>query len=331
MRPAMRVLLVIAFFGAICHAGFGADPLAKAGELYEREKFDSAAAIYKQVARGGTQAAIAWFNYGNCMARLNKRGEAALAWKKAIEWAPNFRRARLNLAILAEEDADWAVATVQYRRLWELDPKDISVPLRMGEIQLEQTDPVGAILWFGRALDIDSSSGGAWQGLVRATLATSDTSTARSLLDTWESHLADTTAGSWFALANLQERAGNLDASRRSTERGLAMEPTRVEGWLRLARIGQLGGNDATAIAVLRQSLSRIPDEVRLWRALGQAGLRAGDAAAAYEGLRGAWARGDQESSTYVRILVDWHERRGEVALAERARAILDSAAAVKN
>lgn len=304
------------------------DPMAKAGELYEKGDFAASASIYRQVARGGKQSAIAWFNYGNCMARLEKRGEAAMAWKKAIEWAPNFRRARLNLAILAEEDRDWAVATVQYRRLWELDPKDISIPLRMGEIQLEQDDPVGAILWFDRALDLDSVSGGAWQGLVRATLATRDTAGTRDLLDRWESRLSDTTAGSWFALAALHERAGSLEASRRATERGLAMDPARVEGWLRLARLGQLGGNDATAIAVLRQAVVRLPDEPRLWRALGQAGLRAGDAAAAYEGLREALGRGDRESETFARILADWHERRGERDLSRRARTLLDSGAA---
>ena len=300
------------------------DPMAKAGELYEKGDFAAAAAIYRQVARSGKQAAIAWFNYGNCLARLDKRGEAALAWKKAIEWAPGFRRARLNLAILAEEDRDWVVATVQYRRLWELDPNDISIPLRMGEIQLEQDDPLGAMLWFDRALALDSTATGAWQGLVRAALATRDTSLALNHLDGWERRITDTTAGSWFALASLQERAGGLEASRRSTERGLSMEPRRVEGWLRLARLGQLGGNDATTIAVLRQAVARLDTEPRLWRALGQAGLRAGDGDAAYDGLSKAVALGDTEASTLVRILADWHYRRGERDLERRARALLN-------
>lgn len=311
-------------FAAFVSQAQSTDPMAKAGELYEKGDFAAAAAIYRQVARSGKQAAIAWFNYGNCLARLDKRGEAALAWKKAIEWAPGFRRARLNLAILAEEDRDWVVATVQYRRLWELDPNDISIPLRMGEIQLEQEDPLGAMLWFDRALALDSTATGAWHGLVRAALATRDTSLALNHLDGWERRITDTTAGSWFALASLQERAGGLEASRRSTERGLSMEPERVEGWLRLARLGQLGGNDATTIAVLRQAVARLDAEPRLWRALGQAGLRGGDGDAAYDGLSKAISLGDTEAPTLVRILADWHFRRGERDLERRARALLD-------
>jgi len=319
----MRALL--ALVGLLATLAFAADdPLAKAGELYEKEDFAGAAKIYRQVARSGKQSAVAWFNYGNCQARLGKRGEAALAWKKAIEWAPGFRRARLNLAILAEEDRDWAVATVQYRRLWELDSTDASVALRMGEIQMEQDDPVAAIPWFEQALELDSASGSAWSGLVRATLATSDTVAARDLLDRWEASAQDTTTGAWFVLSALQERAGNLEAARRAVERGLVLDPARVEGWLRLARLAQIGGNDATAIAVLRQATDRLPGEGRLWKALGQAGLRAGDADAAWDGFSRAMQLKEPDCETLIRILANWHERRGEYGLAQRARGLLD-------
>jgi len=317
------VLLLALVLGAASVPAVEPDLLAQAGALYEKDDFAGAAALYRKAARGGKQAAIAWFNHGNCMARLGKRGDAANSWQKAIEWAPGFKRARLNLAILAEEDREFAVAAVQYRRLWELDSKDASIALRMGEIQLEQTDPVGALLWFDRALALDSGSGAAWQGMVRSTLATGDTSAAREQLDRWEQRMADTVAGPWFTLAALQERAGNLEASRRATERGLAMDPQRVEGWLRLARIGQLQGNDATAVAVLRQAVARLPSETRLWKSLGQAGLRAGDAEAAWDGLSVALERGDAEAATYARILADWHERRGETAQATRTRELL--------
>lgn len=321
----MRTPVLGAILGLSAVFVFAADdPLAKAGELYEKEDFAGAAKIYRQVARSGKQAAVAWFNYGNCQARMGKRGEAALAWNKAIEWAPGFRRARLNLAILAEEDRDWAVATVQYRRLWELDSTDVSIAMRLGEIQMEQADPVAASTWFERALAQDSLSSSAWSGLVRATLAMSDTVAARDLLDRWEASAQDTTTAAWFVLSDLQERAGNLEAARRAVERGLVLDPTRVEGWLRLARIAQIGGNDATAIAVLRQATTRLPESGRLWKALGQAGLRAGDAYAAWDGLSHAVERGESDCETLVRILANWHERRGEIAQAERARKLLD-------
>lgn len=318
----MRTLAALVLSASLAFSA--EDPLAKAGELYEKEDFAGAAKLYRQAARSGAQAAIAWFNYGNCQARLGKRGEAAQAWKKATEWAPGFKRARMNLAILAEEDRDWAVATVQYRRLWELDSKDASVPLRLGEIQMEQNDPVGAMIWFGRALAVDSVSMPAWSGLARATLATSDTASARALLNRCETYIEDTTGSAWFALSGLQERAGNLEAARRAVERGLVLDPARLEGWLRLARLAQIRGDEATAVAVLREAVARLPEEGRLWKSLGQAGLRAGDADAAWNGLSKAIELKEPDSSTLVRILADWHERRGEPALALRARTLLD-------
>lgn len=317
-----RSLAAVALSAALAFAAD--DPFAKAGELYEKDDFAGAAKLYRQAARTGKQAAIAWFNYGNCQARLGKRGEAALAWKKAVEWAPGFKRARMNLAILAEEDRDWAVATVQYRRLWELDPKDGSVALRMGEIQMEQGDPVGALVWYDRALALDSVSMSAWSGLVRASLATSDTASARALLLRCETSLQDTTGAAWFALSALQERAGSVEAARRAVERGLVLDPSRLEGWLRLARLAQIRGDEATAVAVLREAVSRLPEEGRLWKALGQAGLRAGDAQAAWDGLSKAIGYKEPDASTLVRILADWHERRGETAQASRARSLLD-------
>ncbi|MCB9496068.1 MAG: tetratricopeptide repeat protein [Fibrobacteria bacterium] len=301
------------------------DPLARAGELYERGDFEAAADLYRRAARSGKQAAIAWFNHGNCLARLGRRGEAANSWAKAIEWAPGFRRARLNLAILAEEDGDLAMAAVQYRRLWEMDRQDPSPPLRLGEIQARQGDPVGAQLWFDRALAADSASIDAWRGIVRATLATGDTLSAVELLDRWERSISDTTGRAWFQLSALREGVGSLEGARRATERGLSMAPSRPDGWLRLARLCQLQGNDATAVAVLRQAVVNVPDESRLWRSLGQAGLRAGDPQAAWEGLEGSVERGDSGALLYIRLLAEWHDRRGEGALAARARSLAKS------
>lgn len=297
------------------------DPLAAAGTRYEKGEWAEAAELYARAARSGRNAAIAWFNYGNCMVQLKRRGEAVAAWKKALEWAPSFKRARLNLAILAEEDRDLGLAVQQYRRLYELDRDDPLVPLRLGELNLDLEDPVGAEQWFLAARDADSLAPEAWKGIARARLAQGDTAGARRALSDWSSRIEDSTGREWFAVAGLWERVGNLEAARRATEAGLARAPNAREGWLRLARLSQLARDEATAVAVLRQAVAHLPDDTLLWRALGQAALRAQDASVALQALERAGS--GSETVRLARLLAAWLEVRGDASGAARARALI--------
>ncbi len=317
-RWYLAVGAVLAMASGACAAK--PDVFALANAAYDSGQYEKAGRLYRDAGRRGQQPAIAWFNYGNCQAQLGKRGEAAAAWRQAIEWAPRFKRARMNLAILSEEDGQIGNAANEYRRLWELDPKDGTVAIRLGELQLRQNDPVGATMWFQRALDADSVSGSAFDGLVRAQLETHDTLAARLTLWRWSEAIPDTTARAWMAKAGLWERVGDREQARRACEASLALDSSQVDGWLRLARIHQLDRADATAVAVLRAAVQAIPEKGRLWKALGQAALRAGDGGTAYQGLAQAVERGEPGARELARLLGSWHQARGETDLARRAR-----------
>lgn len=310
----MLLLLAFALFRA------ESDPLAKAGAAYDSGKFEQAAALYKAAARSGSNSAIAWFNYGNCQARLEHRGEAAAAWRKSLEWAPRFKRARLNLAILSEEDGEVGTALVEYQRLWELDPKDPLPALRMGEIRLGQGDPMGGIEWFQKALEADQKSVSAYEGLVRATKASGDTSSAKLWLWRWEESTSDTNASDLFRRAVLGEQIGDYESARRACEGALSLDRTRVDGWLLLARILQKNGSDASAESVLKQATTYLEKEPRLWRALGAAAFRAQDGEGSFRALQTARSLGDPGAGNLLERLANWHEQRGEMALARRAR-----------
>lgn len=315
-----RMLAALAILAVSALAQAKVDLFAQAGTAYDSGQFEKAARLYRDAGRKGIQPAIAWFNYGNCQARLGKRGEAAAAWKKAIEWAPRFKRARLNLAILSEEDGQVGAAVAEYRRLWELDPKDASVALRLGELQLSQNDAVGGVEWFEKAIQLDSASTSGYEGLVRAQLMARDTLGARFSLERWTEFAVDSSARIWFGRSNLWERTGDLEQARIQCETGLAHSPANVDGWLRLARIHQLSHAEATAVAVLRTATDRNPREGRLWKALGQAALRASDGETAYQGLAKAVELGERGTEDLLRILSSWHDSRGETDLADRAR-----------
>ncbi|MBK9576089.1 MAG: tetratricopeptide repeat protein [Fibrobacterota bacterium] len=296
------------------------DLFTKAGIAYDSGRIEEASNLYKLAGRRGEQPAIAWFNYGNCQARLKHRGEAAAAWRKALEWAPRFKRARLNLAILSEEDGQVGAAVAQYEQLWELDQKDPLPAERLGEIRLTQNDAVGGIEWFAKALRADSARASAHEGLVRAQLQAGDTLTARLALQRWAEVGTDTSATQWITRAALWERTRQWDQARQSAQQALALDSSRVSSWLLLARILQREGSDATAVAVLRQSTRTLPKEGRLWKALGQAAWRAESAEEAYQALDRAITLNEAGSRDLLERMATWHLVRGEAELARRAK-----------
>jgi Tfp pilus assembly protein PilF len=296
------------------------DLFTKAGIAYDSGRIEEAAKLYRLAGRRGEQPAIAWFNYGNCQARLKQRGEAAAAWRKALEWAPRFKRARLNLAILSEEDGQVGVAVAQYEQLWELDQKDPLPAERLGEIRLTQNDAVGGIEWFSKALRADSARTNAHEGLVRAHLQASDTVAARLALLRWAQIGTDTNANQWITRAALWERTRQWEQARQSAQHVLALDSTRTSAWLLLARILQREGSDATAVAVLRQATQALPREGRLWKALGQAAWRAESAEEAYQALDQAIDLEEPGSRELLERLALWHQMRGESELVRRAK-----------
>lgn len=308
----------------LLHLWFGVDdPFAKAGIAYDSGRYEEAAVLYRDAGRRGNQPAIAWFNYGNCEAKLDRRGEAASAWRKALEWAPRFKRARMNLAILSEEDGEIGEAVAEYGRLWDQDPKDPLPPVRLGEIHLSQNDPVGSIHWFQRALDADPASATAYDGLVRANLAASDTLTARLVLSRWSDLGTDTSAALLFSRALLWERTGDWEQARRTCESALVLDSAKVDSWLLLARLLQREGSDATAVSVLKQATGRLDKEPRLWKALGQSALRAGQPQVAEHALLRAWKLGDRSARDLLRQVASWYDGRGEPTSAQRVRTVL--------
>lgn len=312
-----------ALFFTLAALASSPDLLARAGALYDSGKYEAAGVLYRDAGRRGEQPAISWFNYGNCQARLSHRGEAAAAWRKALEWAPRFKRARTNLAILSEEDGQVGPAISEYRRLWDQDPKDPFPAVRLGEIHLGQSDPVGAVEWFQRALVAEPGNSQASEGLVRAHLAAGDILEARMVLSRWSDGQPDTLFSSLFTRALLWERTGDWESARRSCESALVLDSGKVDGWLLLARLLQKEGSDASASSVLGVACRRLPDAPRLWKGWGQAAMRAGQSEIAEEAFLRAVRLGEKSAKDQLRQLASWHDSRGEVASARRIRGVL--------
>jgi len=294
--------------------------LDKAGVLYEKGDWTGSGELYRQAARKGIDPAVSWFNYGNCQAQLKKTGEAAAVWLRALEWAPRFKRARQNLAILAEENRDWGEAARHWRILWDVDSTDPSPANRLGEISLEAGHPAESAEWFARAKGVDSSSAAAHLGLARARLTAGDTGLAIVALDAFRFlATADTTGRLVLSLGGLYESAQSWSRAESCYQDALLVAPRSLQTWLRLARLSQLRRRDAEAVVVLRQALENVPDSPVLWKAFGQASARAGNGAEAVQGYAKALQLGDGSAKAGLRTISGWLRARGERALAAQA------------
>lgn len=300
--------------------------LDQAGDLYEKGDWAAAAEQYRQAARKGIDPAISWFNCGNALAQQKKTGEAAAAWYRALEWAPRFKRARQNLAILAEENQDWGEAVKQWRILWDIDSSDVSAANRLGEIALQGASMGEAAEWFARARNADSTSAAAHLGLARTLLAAGDTVRALEALDRFAPLAqSDTTGRLVLSLGGLYENALAFRRAERAYLDALSVAPKSVQTWLRLARLSQLRKRDGEAVVVLRQALEAVPTSPILWKALGQAGARAGNAQDAVEGYRKALELGDRSATAGLRTLAGWLKARGDARLSAQVDSLLSA------
>ncbi len=73
-----------------------ADDFAQANQAYAAGNFDAAQAGYKRALKEGDHANV-WFNRGNALFRLDRLGEAALAYERALLAQPNHPEAAANL------------------------------------------------------------------------------------------------------------------------------------------------------------------------------------------------------------------------------------------
>jgi tetratricopeptide (TPR) repeat protein len=317
---ACLLLLSVAVRAEMVRDSVSQQLLDKAGTLYEKGDWLGSGELYRQAARKGIDPAVSWFNYGNCQAQLKKTGEAAAAWLRALEWAPRFKRARQNLAILAEENRDWGEAVKHWRILWEVDSTDPSPANRLAEISLDAGHPAEAAQWFLRAKGVDSTSAAANLGLARARLTAGDTSSAIAALDEFRFlATADTTGRLVLSLGGLYENAQSWSRAESCYQDALLVAPRSLQTWLRLARLSQLRHRDAEAVVVLRQALENVPDSPVLWKAFGQASARAGNGSEAVQGYAKALQLGDKSAKSGLRTITGWLRARGERTLAARA------------
>jgi tetratricopeptide (TPR) repeat protein len=238
-----------------------AQNLADAEVLLQQQQYAAAAEKLEAIVTRTASNPQAWFDLGFAQSHLNKPQDAAAAYKKAVELAPAWFEANLNLGIALAKSGDAAAAVPVLKHAVELKPSsggDQSLGrawLSLAQVE-EQTAPGEAIAAYDRA----------------ATLLPKDSDI-------------------YVSAGNLLEKTGDMPAAEQRFQR--AAEMGNAQGMSRLINILGKQNRYADAAAWLQKYVAQNPQDanarVQLARLLASQNKLA-DAIALLQPVNGAGA-----------------------------------------
>ena len=269
------------------------------GKIYAaRGQLEEAVAAYARAAEfsGGRAKAVPLYNLGCGLRDLGRQEEAKEAFLQAVDRRPDYREARLNLALLlAKDPAAVEDAERAYDQLLRLYP-DYSIAyydrglLRKG-IGADSTaledfrlatryDSTMTKAWiliartsesFGRtedcidawrhAVEIDPTSTRAWRGLLLG-LAEQDRYEEATELGWKAVSFHPKWSAAWYNLGIAAAKVGRYEDARRAYERAIELEPHDFRPWLNLGVVQAREKRSREAIHCYEEALAREPGSV---------------------------------------------------------------------
>ena len=105
---ACAAILVLALTSAATAEDRAADLLADGNRLYEQGDYSGAASAYQHILDYGLRNEVVYYNLGNALFKLDRLGEAILAYERALRLDPGDREAAENLAYATSLTVDRA-------------------------------------------------------------------------------------------------------------------------------------------------------------------------------------------------------------------------------
>jgi tetratricopeptide (TPR) repeat protein len=301
------------------------DWLARGDSAYEREEYAQAVVHYRESARQGNQPAVAWFNAANALVRLNHPAEAREAYRRSVAAAPNFLKARQNLAALCQLQGDMVEAARHYEAAARLDSADANSRFRLGELAQQAGDPVEALRHYESALGVDGLHEGAASGMAQVLLAGRDTAAALLWMQRFNARNPKPLPWSLILEADLSLQAGMREQAAQVYREAAAANPGDARPWTRLAKMARQEGRPLEASVLLGQALQAAPGRGELWAALGSLRFEGGDPAGARDAYLRAFRLGSADGFQGLQVLIAWHEKRHEEGAARTIRDSVDS------
>ncbi|MEL7060523.1 MAG: tetratricopeptide repeat protein [Acidobacteriota bacterium] len=237
-------------------ANVGAIFLRQGANVEARDALDDAVAIDP-----GNQAA--WSNLGVARRRLGD-GDAAEAFRRAHDLAPQDAGAINNLALAYLDAKDWVQAVALLRQATERFTDNASLWLNLALAQQGLGNDEGAVVSFERSIAADPQDAGGWASTAALHLARHyDTvgnsrgalAAARRAAD-WRPEQTN----AWIYQGLALQALGDLELAAEALERGRGLDPTRVDVHINLGSVYFELGRLDEAERALRRALDIDPE-----------------------------------------------------------------------
>ena len=148
------------------------DAYHKATELRSNQRYEDAAASYRQALKEDPEHEESLYYLGNCLFELGEFKSALEVYRRLVEINPRSHRgfSQLGVTLSALEPGsypDYAEARAAFDRVLEVDPEESGPLLRIGWLSLREERLEEAYEHFQKAAGFASPEGHFWSGFVR--------------------------------------------------------------------------------------------------------------------------------------------------------------------
>lgn len=215
------------------------------------QRGDARLAYERAIAAGATEADL-FFNYANLLSELGQLEAAAAAYERLLQLDANAAAAWINLGLVRRSLGEPEAALACFLEAAQRDPDAAHAWHNAGALLREMGRPAEAIEPLRKGASLAPESVDTISTLVKTLLELGQVAEAEtragSLLERHpESSLA------WATAAHVDFAAGRIDAAAKRYERAAELEPNRAEHWTNLgASLKELGQLSESELAIER-------------------------------------------------------------------------------
>lgn len=252
----MNRLLLSSVLMSVSLAAFGADAIPDAALRAEMEgRWNDAIKIYREVLQQNPARADLWQRLADIYGRQGDPAAAAEALEQASRYAPNdaklfFRLSQAHATAKGNHDKP-ALAAI--KRAVELDPKNVEYLRAQALIANWNADYALAVSSHARVLELVPGDAGATLGAARASVWKGDRNGAKKYYKVYvKVQPQDKVA--FMEYIEVEAESGDYPAALAAGEVYRQRFGESLEYWLRMADLYALSGNDAASADALRNA-----------------------------------------------------------------------------
>lgn len=288
----MSVKKVLLFILCACGFIFAEDYFAKANSLYDEGKYKESVPFYRAAIDEGRYEPFAWFNLGNALVQLKRPSVALVAYRRAVELLPDFKRAWILLGDLYYIGGDIGMAIASYGRAIELGEDTDHLHFALAECYLRANDYTNAERHYERTLYLNPDRMDAWYGLADVYEKLGDYENAIITLQKALQFTATAGADVHFTLSHFYTEMDSTKKALHSMENGLLMMPENVSARRYLAQMYVHAGEPWMALFTLEDGLRYKAGKADLYVDIGQIYFSQKRYDEAFENYLSAWKLG---------------------------------------